>query len=254
MLQGVRIDYALLSPELLQQLVSCEVISTLPPKWSDHAAVLLELADIPALPKHPPCALSSRRIKRFQQPKTSVASLFAKKRAAQTAATASGVSAPGVADSTDAKKRKTGECAPGSQAFADGASAAAAAKSSSAAAETAMKEALKEVDRGPQAMEGAEDGAKSCDGVVLSKEHAERTGLEGASAAGTSEVIELVDEGDEPVDRKECSNKPKAAAGIVPAEENQSSRLRAVKSRRPASVNRKGSQKSIRAFFEKQPE
>ncbi|KAK9908864.1 hypothetical protein WJX75_003939 [Coccomyxa subellipsoidea] len=31
--EGVRIDYALLSPGLLEHVVSCEVISTLPPKW-----------------------------------------------------------------------------------------------------------------------------------------------------------------------------------------------------------------------------
>lgn len=102
-------------------------------------------------------------------------------------------------------------------------------------------------------MEGAEDGAKSCDGVVLSKEHAERTRLEGASAAGRSETVDLVDEGDDPVDYKERSNRPKAAAGIVPAEEDQNSRMRAVKSRRRVSVNMNGSQKSIRAFFGKQP-
>ncbi|CAL8460704.1 g235 [Coccomyxa elongata] len=157
--EGVRIDYALLTPELLQRLVSCEIISTLPPKWSDHAAVLLELADIPTLPKHPPCALSSRRIKRFQQPKTSVASLFAKKRAAQTAATALDGSAPCANDRTDTKKMRTVECASamGNQAIADGVSAADAATPSSAFVETSMEMALKKVDRGPQAMEGAEE-------------------------------------------------------------------------------------------------
>lgn len=50
--QGVRIDYALASPGLLERVVSCEIISTLPPKWSDHAAVLLELADIPHVPRY----------------------------------------------------------------------------------------------------------------------------------------------------------------------------------------------------------
>ncbi len=39
-LQGVRIDYALLSPGLLKHVVSCEILS-LPPKWSDHAALVL---------------------------------------------------------------------------------------------------------------------------------------------------------------------------------------------------------------------
>ena len=87
-LQGVRIDYVLLSPGLLQRVVSCEVISTLPPKWSDHAALLLELRDIPPAQPHPPCALSSARMKRFAKPKASIASMFAKRRADASAAPA----------------------------------------------------------------------------------------------------------------------------------------------------------------------
>ena len=39
-LQGVRIDYALCSPGLMKHVVSCEILS-LPPKWSDHAALVL---------------------------------------------------------------------------------------------------------------------------------------------------------------------------------------------------------------------
>ena len=39
-LQGVRIDYALCTPGLLSKVVSCEMES-LPPKWSDHAALML---------------------------------------------------------------------------------------------------------------------------------------------------------------------------------------------------------------------
>ena len=38
-MQGLRIDYVLASPGLLDKVVSCEVLSAevLPPKWSDHA-------------------------------------------------------------------------------------------------------------------------------------------------------------------------------------------------------------------------
>lgn len=79
-LQGVRIDYVLLSAGLVPHVVSCEVISKLPPKWSDHAALLLELRDIPPVQPHPPCALSSARMKRFAKPKASIASMFAKRR------------------------------------------------------------------------------------------------------------------------------------------------------------------------------
>lgn len=38
--QGVRIDYALCSAGLVDKVVSCEIVST-PPKWSDHAALIL---------------------------------------------------------------------------------------------------------------------------------------------------------------------------------------------------------------------
>ena len=86
--QGVRIDYVLLSAGLVPRVVSCEVISKLPPKWSDHAALLLELRDIPPVQPHPPCALSSARMKRFAKPKASIASMFAKRRADNNAETA----------------------------------------------------------------------------------------------------------------------------------------------------------------------
>ena len=84
----MRIDYALLSPGLLARVVSCEVVASLPPKWSDHAALALELRDIPEAPPHVPCALSSARMKRFAKPKTSIASMFAKRLAADTGSAA----------------------------------------------------------------------------------------------------------------------------------------------------------------------
>lgn len=63
--EGVRIDYALCSPGLLEHVVSCEILS-LPPKWSDHAALVLELKGLePPLKGHAPCALSSARMKQF---------------------------------------------------------------------------------------------------------------------------------------------------------------------------------------------
>ena len=75
--QGVRLDYVLLSHDLLPSLVSCEIINT-PPKWSDHAALLLTVADLPRPVPHPACALSSARTFAAQH---SVAALFARKRA-----------------------------------------------------------------------------------------------------------------------------------------------------------------------------
>ncbi|KAK9857622.1 hypothetical protein WJX84_011130 [Apatococcus fuscideae] len=82
-MQGVRIDYALCSKGLLEQVTSCEVLGDLPPKWSDHAALMLELRDVPLVEAHKPCALSSARIKRFNDAaQRSVASLFGAKRPA----------------------------------------------------------------------------------------------------------------------------------------------------------------------------
>lgn len=61
---GLRIDYVLCSPGLLPHVKACSVVSTevLPPKWSDHAALLLELEglDPPPAPRQP-CALWARR-------------------------------------------------------------------------------------------------------------------------------------------------------------------------------------------------
>ena len=41
--QGLRIDYILLSSGLLPRATSCEVMLDLPPKWSDHAPVVLDI-------------------------------------------------------------------------------------------------------------------------------------------------------------------------------------------------------------------
>lgn len=47
--------------------MSCEIVSTstIPPKWSDHAAVVAEFRDVEPVPRHPPCALSSQNDKRW---------------------------------------------------------------------------------------------------------------------------------------------------------------------------------------------
>lgn len=75
--QGVRIDYALVSPGLLPRVAACEIVDT-HPKWSDHAALLLELRGVPPPPPHAPCALSSARDRRFNdRSQPSVAALFA---------------------------------------------------------------------------------------------------------------------------------------------------------------------------------
>ncbi|KAK9846503.1 hypothetical protein WJX81_005404 [Elliptochloris bilobata] len=75
--EGVRIDYALVSPGLLSSVANCEIVDT-HPKWSDHAALVLELRGVPPPPPHAPCALSSARDRRFNdRSQPSVAALFA---------------------------------------------------------------------------------------------------------------------------------------------------------------------------------
>ncbi|KAJ9505454.1 hypothetical protein QJQ45_010120 [Haematococcus lacustris] len=81
---GCRIDLILLSPELLPQVLACDIVTDVPPKWSDHAPVLLELSDVPLLQPHAPCALSSSRMPRFNQQR-SIATMFKSQAQARTA-------------------------------------------------------------------------------------------------------------------------------------------------------------------------
>lgn len=238
-MQGVRIDYALLSPGLLEHVVSCEVISTLPPKWSDHAAVMLELADIPAVPKHPPCALSSKRIKRFQPPKTSVAALFAKKRAAQTAAAAPIGSDAGAGETTTGSKRLRA---------AKGASAADAASPSNVVQDRLEEEALPEAGRGHDARSSAGNGVGCGRDAVIADEQ-RGTGKDGAAEASGSTMRDGVENSEIcPVERDVAGVEEEKRS--VAAEKNQSQGLTAVRSRTPASTNLRGNQqRSIRAFF-----
>ncbi len=232
----MRIDYALLSPALLEHVVSCEVISTLPPKWSDHAAIILELADIPAVPKHPPCALSSKRIKRFQQPKTSVASLFAKKRAAQTAAP-NGSNA-GAGEGIDSKRQR-----------ATGTSASAADVPDTAGPSSRMQgvsegAALLQRDCGQTGRSSVEDGP-GCgtsggdgQGGERTEGRAEVSGSSSKYGMGTREDVVAV-----------C-NSVQEGKGSVAAQGKGSESLTAAKSQKPASLKPNGpQQKSIRAFF-----
>lgn len=60
---GLRIDYILCTPGLLPSVAACEVVGTdrLPPKWSDHAGLLLRLRDLAPPAPAQPCALWQRR-------------------------------------------------------------------------------------------------------------------------------------------------------------------------------------------------
>lgn len=115
--QGLRIDYVLCTPGLLRRVVSCEVLSSevLPPKWSDHAGILLELRDLPPLPPHPPCQHWQRLHRRFNPPNR-IASLFAgKKRQAEggassaAAAAAASPAGSGAAAAKDSKGAGAGQ-------------------------------------------------------------------------------------------------------------------------------------------------
>lgn len=61
--QGLRIDYILCSPGLLPHLRSCEIVSTeiLPPKWSDHAGILLEFTGLKPPGNTQPCLFWARK-------------------------------------------------------------------------------------------------------------------------------------------------------------------------------------------------
>ena len=100
--QGLRIDYVLCTPGLLPLVVSCEILSAadIPPKWSDHAALLLELRDVPTTPPHAPCAAWTKLLRRFKDPaQRSILSMFGKRQSAGDAAQeqpgASGAAAAG---------------------------------------------------------------------------------------------------------------------------------------------------------------
>lgn len=81
--QGLRIDCVLCSKGLLDKVVSCEVIDNLPPKWSDHAALLVEFRDLAPPPDHAPCVLWTQRLKQFHDSsQRSIAAMFGQKRPA----------------------------------------------------------------------------------------------------------------------------------------------------------------------------
>jgi exodeoxyribonuclease III len=91
--KGSRIDLVLVSKCLLDRVVSCEIISTadIPPKWSDHAAVVVTLKDVPLADNHPPIPTSSLKDKRWHSQR-SITSMFAPKpKTNEAAAGSSGV-------------------------------------------------------------------------------------------------------------------------------------------------------------------
>lgn len=99
--EGCRIDYVLVSPGLLDKVVSCEHLYSTPPKWSDHAGVLLELKGLEETPACKPCALSSRNMKRFNdRSQRRIADMFGAKRPA-----AARPAGPGAAAARSAKRQ-----------------------------------------------------------------------------------------------------------------------------------------------------
>jgi hypothetical protein len=100
----LRIDYALCSKQLLDHVQSCEVVLDMPPKWSDHAPIMLEL-QLPAAAAAPQsgqqqqqaavCRMWRDLMKRFADPsQRSIASMFkaAKPSSSNKPAAAAGVS------------------------------------------------------------------------------------------------------------------------------------------------------------------
>jgi hypothetical protein len=62
--------------------VAADILDT-PDKWSDHTAISLTLKDQPPPPAHPPAALSSRRMKQFQEDRgqSKLTALFSRRKA-----------------------------------------------------------------------------------------------------------------------------------------------------------------------------
>eukprot|EP00887_Chlorella_sp_A99_P002530 scaffold6.g2530.t1 len=102
--QGLRIDYVLASPGLLDRVASCEVLSAkvLPPKWSDHAGILLELRDVEPPPPHPPCKAWQAVHRRYHDAsQRSILSMLGKKRTMAAAGGAGGQAVAGAGGAQD---------------------------------------------------------------------------------------------------------------------------------------------------------
>lgn len=82
LVQGVRIDYVLASPGLLPKMGKVEIVSasSIPEKWSDHAALRVTVRDISPPEPHPAIPESSKRMKKFDtRSQPTIASMFARK-------------------------------------------------------------------------------------------------------------------------------------------------------------------------------
>ncbi len=119
-LQGLRMDFAVVSKGLLPHVVSCEILQDMPPKWSDHAPVVLELQGLqPPQPQKAPCAAWTQLLKRFRDPKQrSLASMWGAKAskpvsgggAASKTATTAAVGGAGVSAGSATKGGATAAC------------------------------------------------------------------------------------------------------------------------------------------------
>ena len=85
--EGLRIDFILATEKLASKITRCDVLGAdmLPPKWSDHAGILVEIDTtdcIKAPQPHPPCKEWVKLNKRFNDPsQKSILSMFGKRKA-----------------------------------------------------------------------------------------------------------------------------------------------------------------------------
>ena len=76
-MQGLRIDYVLVSPDVFPDVGVCHIVDT-PHKWSDHAALMIDIRKLQPPRQHEPISESSKRMKRFdKRQQRSIASMFA---------------------------------------------------------------------------------------------------------------------------------------------------------------------------------
>lgn len=100
LLQGLRIDYVLVSPDVLPDVGPIQILD-LPHKWSDHAALFVSVSNLEPPPSHGPVPESSKKMKQFmRQKQRSIATMFASRSSPKAAKLAkAAASQPSVAQS-----------------------------------------------------------------------------------------------------------------------------------------------------------
>lgn len=220
MLQGLRIDYVLVTSDLLPKMGTCQVVDT-PPKWSDHAALLAEVNDVDPPPLHEPLPTSSRRSKRFdQRSQRSIAMMFAKKQSN--------------ASNLEARPQEPCEATADSSAATNG-----VAKADGKAVE--REETLLEADRAKEVKEETRNSKRQRTDRQASEPGIEREREEAASKCElTSNRVELVEQ-----------KGRQLSAGAKPTGDTSAAKVSKVGAKKKEGPTREKGQTVIASFFSK---